>query len=145
MVGPVNSLEPSEIGLDRLPNVVFVGPKKLADLPRFVQHMDVVLIPFLLNKLTASIYPLKINEYLAAGKPVISTSFSADIRSFSDVIYLAESHDDFQKLIEKALSENDAERVSARVAVANSNTWTARIAQLWEIVGRQLKTNINPP
>ena len=134
LVGPVNSPELAQIGLDRLPNVVLAGPRRLDDLPQYVQHMDVVLIPFLLNTLTASIYPLKINEYLAAGKPVVSTSFSDDIRSFGKVIYLGESHGAFTGLIEKAVSEDNPEKIAARTAVADSNTWAARIEQLWEIV-----------
>ncbi len=134
LVGPINSPEPAQIGLDKMPNVVFAGSRRLDDLPQYVQHMDVVLIPFLKNTLTASIYPLKINEYLAAGKPVVSTSFSDDIRSFGEVIYLGESHEIFTNLVEKAIFENDLGKISARTAVANSNTWAARVAQLWEIV-----------
>jgi glycosyltransferase involved in cell wall biosynthesis len=91
LVGPINSPEPAQISLDRQPNVVFAGSRPLHELPALLQHMDVVLIPFLLNTLTRSIYPLKINEYLAAGKPVVSTSFSDDIRTFGTVAYLAES------------------------------------------------------
>jgi teichuronic acid biosynthesis glycosyltransferase TuaH len=134
LIGPINSPEPKEIGLDLLPNVVFAGSRKLQDLPPLVQHMDVVLIPFLCNTLTKSIYPLKINEYLSAGKPVISTSFSADIRSFGNVIYLAENHPDFIQNIDEALADNSPVLVEQRTKVANTNTWEARISQLWEIV-----------
>ena len=134
LVGPKNSPEIGLLGLENVPNIVFAGSKKLDQLPQYVQYMDVVLIPFLLNTLTASIYPLKINEYLAAGRAVVSTSFSDDIRSFGEVIYLGENHDGFIKLVDKAISENNPERIAARTAVANSNTWEARIAQLWEIV-----------
>jgi teichuronic acid biosynthesis glycosyltransferase TuaH len=134
LIGPINSPEPKEIGLDLLPNVVFAGSRKLQDLPPLVQHMDVVLIPFLCNTLTKSIYPLKINEYLSAGKPVISTSFSADIRSFGNVIYLAENHPDFIQTIDEALADNSPVLVEQRTKVANTNTWEARISQLWEIV-----------
>ena len=136
LVGPVNSPEPAEIGLDRLPNVVFAGSRKLQDLPPLLQHMDCVLIPFLKNTLTKSIYPLKINEYLAAGKPVVSTAFSDDIRSFSGCIYLAENDEEFLQKIMDALAENDAARVQKRVEIANSNTWEARISQLWEEIGK---------
>lgn len=134
LVGPKNSPEIAQLGLENIPNIVFAGSRRLEDLPQYVQHMDVVLIPFLKNTLTASIYPLKINEYLAAGKPVISTSFSDDIRSFGEVIYLAENHESFTGQVDKAIFENNPERIAARTAVANSNTWAARIAQLWEIV-----------
>lgn len=134
LVGPVNSPEPAQIGLDRLPNVIFAGSRRLEELPPLLQHMDCALIPFLCNTLTFSIYPLKINEYLAAGKPVVSTSFSDDIRTFAHCTYLAEDHDSFLQKIENALSENNPELVSRRSAVAHENTWEARIQQLWETI-----------
>jgi len=99
-----------------------------------IQYMDCVLIPFRCNTLTRSIYPLKINEYLAAGKAVISTGFSDDIRGFADHIYLAENDADFIQKIEEALNENDPALVQRRIEIANTNTWTARIKQLWEVV-----------
>lgn len=131
LVGPVNSPEPAALGLDRLPNVVFTGSRALHDLPPLLQHMDCVLIPFLKNTLTASIYPLKINEYLAAGKPVVSTAFSADIRNFAPVIYLAEDDGAFIESVSAALAENDAALQKKRVMIAHENTWEARIRQLW--------------
>ncbi|MBL7783502.1 MAG: oligosaccharide flippase family protein [Saprospiraceae bacterium] len=134
LVGPVNSPEPHDIGLDCLPNVVFAGSRALQDLPPLLQHMDVVLIPFLKNTLTKSIYPLKINEYLAAGKPVVSTAFSDDIRTFSHLIYLAENEQSFIGQISEALLENNPTLVQQRVDCAASNTWEARIRQLWETV-----------
>ncbi len=138
LVGPVNSPEPAKIGLDKLPNVVFAGSRKLEELPPLLQHMDCVLIPFLCNTLTFSIYPLKINEYLAAGKPVISTSFSDDIRTFAHCTYLAENHEQFLQQIESALAENNPELVRLRSEVANSNTWEVRIMQLWDLTRLRL-------
>jgi len=132
LVGPVNSPEPAEIGLDKLPNVVFAGSRRLEDLPPLIQYMDCVMIPFLCNTLTFSIYPLKINEYLAAGKPVVTTSFSDDIRTFAHCTYLAESHEEFLQKIQIALAENNPNRIQIRSKVANSNTWEARVKQLWQ-------------
>ena len=140
LVGPVNSPEPKKIGLDQLPNVVLTGSRSLQDLPALMQHMDCVLIPFLANRLTRSIYPLKINEYLSAGKAVISTSFSDDIRSFADCIYLAENHDQFVQYIGEALAENDPALTMRRMEVAHCNTWEARVQQLWELVYAHTET-----
>ena len=134
LVGPVNSPEPKTMGLDKLPNVVFTGSRRLEALPPLLQYMDCTLIPFLCNTLTKSIYPLKINEYLVAGKAVVSTSFSDDIRSFADCIYLAKNHDAFVAGIGEAVSENNPELRRRRVATANTNTWEARIRQLWDMV-----------
>lgn len=134
LVGPVNSPEPKNIGLDQLPNVVFAGPRKLDELPALLQYMDCALIPFLCNTLTRSIYPLKINEYLAAGKPVVSSAFSEDIGAFASEIYLADGHDAFLFQIGTALAEQDATLQQRRVAVAAWNTWEARIRQLLQLI-----------
>jgi glycosyltransferase involved in cell wall biosynthesis len=138
LIGPINSDTYTEVGLDKVPNIIATGSKDINDLPQYLQYMDCTIIPFLCNKLTASIYPLKINEYLASGKPVVSTSFSEDIRSFSDVVYLAEDKTTFLSAIETAIQEDDADKKAARINVANQNTWTARVQQFWEIVDRHL-------
>jgi len=96
------------------------------------------MIPFQLNKLTKSIYPLKINEYLAAGRAVVATDFSTDIRTFKGIIDIGTSHDQFIQLIDKAIAENSPESIEHRVNIANSNTWTNRVEQIWSIVDRKL-------
>jgi glycosyltransferase involved in cell wall biosynthesis len=133
-VGPVQTEEHKTVGLDKMPNVVFVGPKHITELPGYLQYFDCVLIPFRKNTLTKSIYPLKINEYLAAGKPVIATHFSEDIYSFRDVAYVVDTAEEFVKAINTAIAENSEEKKQARVRVAEQNTWTARVERFWEII-----------
>lgn len=140
LVGPLNSDCYKAHGLDQMPNVILTGGKHITELPAFLQHFDVAIIPFLKNKLTASIYPLKINEYLAAGKPVVSTKFSEDIRSFAKDIYLAENEEEFVQLIDRAIAENCRELEQERAATAKSNTWTERVREFWEVVDRHLVT-----
>lgn len=136
LVGPVQGDEHRSVGLDKMPNVVFAGPRKITELPNYLQYFDCVIIPFKKNTLTRSIYPLKINEYLAAGKPVIATHFSEDIYTFRDVAYVVDSHEDFLQTIDRSIAENDEARKQARMKVAAANTWTARVAQFWEILER---------
>jgi glycosyltransferase involved in cell wall biosynthesis len=138
MVGPLNSEDYKAWGLHELPNVILTGGKHIRELPAFLQHFDVAIIPFLKNKLTASIYPLKINEYLTAGKPVVATNFSEDIRSFADVIYLADTGEDFIHAIDRAIVENSPALIEQRAFTARQNTWTERVRQFWEIVDEQL-------
>jgi teichuronic acid biosynthesis glycosyltransferase TuaH len=139
-VGPINTDEHIKAGLDKMPNVIFAGPKKITELPAFLQYFDCTIIPYLKNTLTNSIYPLKINEYLAAGKPVISINFSEDIFSFSDVAYVVDTHDEFLAAIDKAIAEdNDALR-QARLKVAEQNTWAVRVKQFWDIISKEPKT-----
>lgn len=134
LVGPVNSPQVAKLGIDKMPNVIMAGAKHITELPEWLQHFDCTIIPFLKNKLTKSIYPLKINEYLAAGKAVVSSSFSNDIATFSDVIYLSNNHDEFVKACGEAILNNDAAAIEQRVAVSSENTWTARVSKLWELV-----------
>lgn len=134
LVGPLNSNDYKEHELDRLPNVILTGGKDIHDLPQYLQHMDCAIIPFLCNKLTESVYPLKINEYLAAGKAVVSSSFSEDIRSFGDHIFLADDHQHFLELIDLAVAKNDEQSIRDRIAVAHGNSWAARVTQFWNIV-----------
>ena len=134
LVGPINNDQYKKVGLDKMPNVIMTGGKHIRELPKYLQHFDVTIIPFKKNILTASIYPLKINEYLAAGKPVVSTNFSEDIRDFSDVIYLAENDEGFMNELNKAIGENDEIKIEERALKASENTWTQRVKRFWEIV-----------
>lgn len=137
MVGPVTTDDHKSIGLTHYPNVVMTGSKGIDELPAYLQYFDCALIPFRKNTLTRSIYPLKINEYLAAGRPVVATDFSEDIEGFRDVIHIGRDIPEFVQLIDRAIAENSPEKIRARTAVANTNTWTARVDQFWEILERQ--------
>jgi len=136
-VGPINTEEHKSVGLDKMPNVVFAGSKNINELPAFLQHFDCTIIPYRKTVLTKSIYPLKINEYLAAGKPVVATNFSEDIYSFRDVAYVVDTHEEFVETIDRAISENNEERQLARMKVATQNTWKARVEQFWRIVSQE--------
>lgn len=142
LVGPINNNEVYELGMDKMPNVIFTGSKDIRDLPQYLQYMDVAIIPFLLNTLTKSIYPLKINEYLSAGRAVIATNFSEDIRTFKDVIHIAKSEEEFVNLVDKAIDEHSPEKIQKQVDVANTNTWEARVNQIWEIVENKIGKHV---
>jgi teichuronic acid biosynthesis glycosyltransferase TuaH len=134
LIGPVIGNEHITAGIDKLSNVVFAGPREITDLPAYLKYFDCAIIPYKKNELTASIYPLKINEYLAAGKPVVSTGFSEDVSAFNEVAYIEEDHDNFIRAIDRAINEDDAEKKMQRMNVAGSNSWAKRVEQFWEII-----------
>lgn len=132
MVGPYDIQAIKKYKLSTYDNLVFTGEKPSNLLPSFLSNCDVGIIPFLKNKLTKSIYPLKINEYLAAGLPVVSTEFSAEVKSFSDCSYVANNHDDFLAQLDTALNENSEIKKQERIARAKENTWENRIELIWK-------------
>lgn len=134
MVGPISGNAHITSGLTKLPNVVFAGAKRLEELPAYLQYFDCCIIPYKVNTLTASIYPLKINEYLAAGKPVISTNFSEDINSFKNVAYIVNTHAEFTEIIDRAIDENVINRKVARMEAASANSWEKRVEEFWNII-----------
>lgn len=141
IIGPVNTTEHKNYQLHGMENVRFLGGKPMNELPNYMQRASVAIIPFKLSKLTKSIYPLKINEYLAAGLPVVSTKFSEDIISFSDVIYIAENHDDFNKKIEAAITSDTPAEKQKRIKKALSNNWEARAQEFLNTITNQINKN----
>jgi glycosyltransferase involved in cell wall biosynthesis len=132
-VGRVNSPEAGR--LLQFPNVKIMGSQPASSLPGWVQQFDACMIPFLKNELTAGIYPLKINEYFAAGKPVVATNFG-DLRDFQHLIGIAETKEEYPVLLEYILSNNSSTLTSTRIAFARHNSWQHRAAEL----GRAINT-----
>ncbi|MGM0579209.1 MAG: glycosyltransferase [Bacteroidota bacterium] len=137
MVGPINNNQPAFQKLKKYDNVFFTGSKKPTELIPYLRKMDCSIIPFIKNELTKSIYPLKINEYLAAGLPVITTNFSEDIKSFSDVIYLSENEEEFVQHIHTAITENSEKLINDRTAFVAANNWENRTQQILDIIKTQ--------
>jgi len=84
--------------LRSLPNVEWIAPVSYAELPSLIQDFDIGIIPFVKSPFTKKIYPLKINEYLAMGKPVVMTSF-AKLPEFDSIVKTADSPEEFRNAI----------------------------------------------
>ena len=130
LVGP--ELLPPSAERDRLkslPNVYFLGQKDRNELPNYVRAFDVALIPRLLTGHGGSSYPLKLHEYLAAGRSVVATAIPA-LNSYSDVVRIAKTPHEFVRHIAGALNDYAPAQIEARVAVARDNTWDHRVAEI---------------
>jgi glycosyltransferase involved in cell wall biosynthesis len=134
MVGPLQLEAKAENELRQLPNIQFAGARHIGQLPAYLQYFDCCIIPYRMNTLTASIYPLKVNEYLAAGKPVVATAFSEDMLAFSDCVYLAREHEEFIRLIDEAINSDDAQKKALRIETAAENTWEKRVQEFWTLL-----------
>jgi len=133
MVGPI-SLDPNLLKhLQSIGNSIFTGKKDIAELPAYLRYAHCAIIPFKRNVLTKSIYPLKINEYLAAGKPVVSTNFSEVIADFKEVIHIQNDYEQFSSEINIALKNDSKEKINQRIKFVENNTWEARVDLFWKI------------
>lgn len=128
-----------EYQLRRFPNVKIVGPQALDTLPAFIEQFDIGIIPFLKNDLTKAIYPLKVNEYLARAKPVVSTDF-ADLSEFAQVIDICASKETFLTALQHTLQTESHELKAQRKEIAQNNSWENRGKQLAKILNRKLMT-----
>jgi glycosyltransferase involved in cell wall biosynthesis len=110
--------------LASLPNVHFLGGKSSGELARYPQHFDVCIMPYQQNGYTKYIFPLKLNEYLAGGRPTVGTRIRS-LESFADVVILATTLDEWEDAISRALiPETDSARSrAARCAVARLHDW----------------------
>jgi glycosyltransferase involved in cell wall biosynthesis len=129
-VGPIRWTQPDidddiEL-LKKERNVFFLGNKNVRELPIYVNAMDVCLMPYRITSYTKYIYPLKLHEYLACGKPIVATRLP-NLLEFQDVIYFADNAEDWEKKIEQALIEDRDKIRIKRTKIARKNSWDERI------------------
>ena len=112
----------------RLDNVRLLGPRPHDALPSYSQHWTASLLPFRDCPQITACNPLKLREYLAAGRPVVSTPFPA-LAPYGGVVMQAESAGAFVGCLRQSL-DDDARNVSARRAAIAGETWEARAAMV---------------
>ena len=111
--------------MERMPNVHLLGQKTVKDLAAYPQHFDVCVMPYLVNGYTNNIYPLKLHEYLATGKPVVGSSIRS-LKDFDKVITLADSTSEWSDALSSALTPvaMSPDTVAARRQVARQYDWS---------------------
>lgn len=134
LVGPVVKIDPATLPLAA--NIHYLGPKTYAQLPDYIAGWDVALLPFARNESTRFISPTKTPEYLAAGRPVVSTSIRDVVRPYHELglARIADTPAEFMRAIDEAL----AEPASARLAVAD--LFLSR--QSWDLTWRSMAREI---
>ena len=140
LVGPVElRFEPHKAEpLRGLSNVHFLGFRPVEMVPYYIKACQVCLMPYELNEWTRHIEPLKLYEYLACGRPIVSTDIPA-ARRFSQVVYIARDEGDFVRKIEEALRERDPALAEARRSLARQNTWKQRVEVISELIQEALE------
>jgi glycosyltransferase involved in cell wall biosynthesis len=114
-------------------NVHFLGRKEIARVPLYVQAFDVCLIPYQVGERAQNASPLKLYDYMAAGKPIVTTNFSV-ANQFKEVVRIADTQAEFLRYIEESLAEDGQDLFLKRRCIAAENTWDKRVEQLSNIV-----------
>jgi glycosyltransferase involved in cell wall biosynthesis len=128
--------------LHGLPNVHLLGAKPHERMPDYIAAFDVCLIPYVVDDFTNNISPAKLNEYMALGKPVISTDL-AEVRRFNeangDVVRVGRTREAFIDQVRASLEIDSPTQRAERRSVAEQNSWERRVEAMSRLIEAKLK------
>jgi glycosyltransferase involved in cell wall biosynthesis len=128
MIGPLAKVERSVLPSRK--NIHWLGQRPYEDLPAYLKAFDVCLMPFALNEATQYINPTKTLEYMAAGKPIVSTPVPDVVHNFTPVVHLAASAGEFVEAANRAFVSPDASRIEAGLSRAQAASWDAVVSAM---------------
>jgi glycosyltransferase involved in cell wall biosynthesis len=128
MVGPWTKVDPANFPQRK--NLHWLGGRDYAQLPAYAKAFSVCLMPFAMNEATRFINPTKALEYMATGRPVVSTPVRDVVKQYADVVAIGSDHDDFIAACAQAATEPARTRIERGRALAKKNSWESIVAQL---------------
>jgi glycosyltransferase involved in cell wall biosynthesis len=136
VVGPAVKVDPNDF--PQAPNLHFLGGRDYKVLPDYCRGFDACMMCFALNEATEYINPTKALEYLATGKPVVSTPVPDVVRQYSDTIAIAGTPEEFALAIDRALQNPDREMIEAGIQKAQSCGWESTVAQMQSLIDQAI-------
>lgn len=139
MIGPTAKISPES--LPKLPNIYYLGLKQYAELPQYISGWDIAMMPFAHNESTRYISPTKTPEYLAAGKPVISTPIIDVLRQYGrhGLVNIAGTPEEFVRVAAIALTNPDREEWLENVDdILSQNSWDKTWQRMMYLITRKL-------
>lgn len=134
MIGPLAKIGESD--LPKAKNIHYLGMKSYEELPAYLKAFDIAMMPFALNDSTKFISPTKTLEYMAAGKPIISTRIKDVVRDYSHCITLIENADQFCKAIENATMKTEKNLLTYQEILVNTS-WDATAEKMSAIIKKE--------
>ncbi len=138
-VGPIYTNKINNF--NKYKNIYFLGNKSHDLIPHYIKYFDVAIIPYLVNDFTNSVYCCKLNEYLASGKPVVSTYIKENYNFNNlnrNIIKVSKSKKEFENDILYELQNNNESLIKERKTIAFSNSWEKRYLELNDYVDKKL-------
>lgn len=127
--------------LEKYDNIIFTNRVSYQDAPSYMQRFDVAIIPHKIDNFINSTNPMKMYEYLACGKPVVTTR-GAGIDMFEDILYVTNDKRDFSDFINKALEEDSDEKIKLRKSRVKEHSWKNRVGQMTDKIFTKLEENV---
>lgn len=141
LIGPVARL--AEVKkIKNIPNIYLLGRKPYTVLPSYVKAFDVCINPYVLNETAENCSPLKLYDYLASGKPVVSVDMP-EAREFEDFIEIGLNYENFVKKINKILEQlpENSEKINARMEAVKMHSWEHRFSDFEKTIESYLQNN----
>jgi polysaccharide pyruvyl transferase CsaB len=136
LIGPMYDQSLNQQPMLHRENIKWIGPRSYPSLPQYLKVFDVAMIPFVINNITVATSPLKLYEYFAGGKAVITTPMP-ECESFKEVT-IARNAEEFAKALDRAKEQGLDMKYRARVrALAHENSWTRRVQTVEELLQRK--------
>lgn len=137
MVGPVVKIDPACV--PRRDNIHWLGQQSYDDLPEFISGWDVCLLPFALNEATKFISPTKTLEYMACGRPAVSTPIRDVVEPYGQLVSIAQTTGDFIHACESVLGRSERERAchaDAMAEVVARTSWDGTAEAMAALIGQ---------
>src|SRR5581483_2571840 len=136
MVGPSTKIDIRD--LPRRNNLHWIGGRQYTDLPSYAKAFDVCIMPFAMNEATRFINPTKALEYMATGRPIVSTPVEDVIAQFNDVITIADGEATFAEACARAAAQPEVWRIEQGLALAALSSWDSIVARLEQRIAEAL-------
>lgn len=143
MVGPLAKVE--QDSLPHFPNIHWLGQRAYTDLPALVKAFDVCLMPFALTEATQYINPTKTLEYMAAGKPVVSTAVPDVLHHFTPIVDVASTAEEFVAAIQRAARNPRPELIEQGIDRAHRASWDSIVTAMRGHMLESVRTDLNAP
>ena len=144
-VGPIENVQNYATLIEQLAsfcNVYFLGLKEVSALPAYTQHLDVCMLCYSVNHYTKYIYPLKLHEYLASGRPIVGSPIRS-LLDFAHVIKLASTQEEWSRALTESLAPDavSIDQVEKRRSIARQFDWGTLVHD----IARSMCNRLGPP
>jgi glycosyltransferase involved in cell wall biosynthesis len=141
-VGPTVKVRPAELPTGT--NIHYLGQRSYGELPAYLKGFDIATMPFALNEATRYISPTKTPEYLAGGKPVISTSVPDVVTAYKNIICIADGVDGWIDALEELLSalpDHTQTQIERAQPHLTTTSWDSIVERMWSLMQEQIRTS----